>query len=81
MGMDATLEKIRDDVPKLSAKEREFLASELLGSLAIEADEQTEVEASWEREIGSRVREIDEGGVEGVRAEDVHDAFRQQRSS
>ena len=81
MEMDATLEKIRNDVMKLSAKEREFLASELLGSLAIEADEQKEVEASWDREIGSRVREIDEGSVEGVPGEDVHDAFRRQRSS
>lgn len=65
----------------LSAKEREFLASELLGSLAIEADEQREVDEAWKEEIGNRVREIDEGTVEGVPGEDVHDELRQQRSS
>ncbi len=79
--MNATVEKIREDVLKLSAKEREFLASELLGSLAIEVDEQREVDEAWKTEIGNRVREIDEGTVEGVPAEDVHDELRQQRSS
>jgi hypothetical protein len=61
----ATLEKSCDDVLKLSAKEREILGSELLGSLAIEADEKGEVDASWEKKIGNRVREIDEarGGI------------------
>ncbi len=79
--MNAMVETIRKDVLKLSAKEREFLASELLGSLAIEADEQREVDQAWKNEIANRVREIDEGTVEGIFAEDVHSELRQQRSS
>lgn len=81
MDMDAALDKLRHDVLSLSAKEREFLASELLGSLAIEADEQAEVDRAWKTEIGNRVREIDEGTIQGAAAGEVHDDLRRQRSS
>jgi len=71
--MNATFEKMREDALKLSIKEREFLA--------IEADRQRKVDEAWKSEISNRVREINEGTVKGILAQDVHDELRQQRSS
>lgn len=62
-------QEIADEALRLGPEERARLAQELL--LSLEAEEQTEVEAQWLDEAARRARELDEGTVTPVSAEEV----------
>ena len=57
------------EASQLPERDRAALAGLLIESLDPQAD--SEVEAAWEREIGRRITELDDGSVETVSWEDV----------
>ncbi len=57
------------DALELSADERAKLAHILIASIDEKADE--DVSSSWDAELKKRVREIREGKVKGIPAEEV----------
>ncbi len=77
--MTATVERIRKEASLLPYDERETLVRVLeldLDSTAPDDENSTEVEAAWDAEIDSRVKEIEEGKVELVSAEDAERRIR-----
>lgn len=72
--------ELHDELLKLPADERQSLADELYESLSDEP-----VDPAWERawsdEISHRVREIAEGTVQLVDADDMHAELREELRS
>ena len=72
--MTQAVEDILGVALNLSAKERAELATRLIDSLddpPPSADEQAAIDAVWDAEIARRVREIDDGTVKLIDADDV----------
>lgn len=67
--MPTLLEKIEQDIQKLSRQERAFLADRLLSSLDPEAF--TDVEKAWIAEAERRYAEYREGKRQGIDAKEV----------
>jgi putative addiction module component (TIGR02574 family) len=67
--MSALLEQIRDDVLGLSPAERRLLIHVLVDSLSAQDD--AGIEAAWDDEIARRIREVEEGKVQGVSHDEV----------
>ena len=57
------------EASELPERDRAALAGLLIESL--DPQDESEVEAAWEREIGRRITELDDGSVETVSWEDV----------
>ena len=62
--MSTDIEKLYENLLQLSDNERAEMAASLIDSLDTTRD--SNVEASWEKEIERRLKEIDEGAVEMV---------------
>jgi putative addiction module component (TIGR02574 family) len=67
--MTTTAESLAAQANELSAQERSHLIDLLVASLPEEDD--AEVEAAWEKEIGRRVAEIEAGTAKLIPAEEV----------
>lgn len=65
----ATPQQVLHDALSLPEADRAAIAARILESLEGPAD--TDVEAAWEGEIAQRLREIDEGSVKLIPAEEV----------
>lgn len=74
--MPPELQRITDEILSLPTSSRAMLARILLDSLG-SVDSNEEIERSWAREAGERVRQIDAGEVELLDGEDV---MREMRS-
>ena len=75
MNVDTTdIQKLAEDLLSLPISSRAFLADRLVESIDDYAD--PEVEAAWGEEIERRLREYEEGKVEGIPSEEV---FREAR--
>lgn len=74
--MPTTLEEFTTEALALPAEARAFLAEKLLESL----DEQEDFPLSdaWRKEISRRSREIDEGRIQGIPAEQVFEEIRRE---
>lgn len=57
------------DASELPERDRATLAGLLIESL--DPQDESEVEAAWQREIGRRIADLDDGSVETVPWEDV----------
>ena len=64
-----SLKKIEEQALKLSEEERAALAQKLL--ISIDTPSQKEIESDWLAEAYRRARELDEGLVQPVPAEEV----------
>lgn len=69
--MQTLLEKMEQDIQKLSNQERAYLADRLLSSLEQEAF--TGVDKAWIAEAERRYREYREGKRQGIDAKEVLD--------
>jgi len=69
--MRTLLEKMEQDIQKLSNQERAYLADRLLSSLEQEAF--TDVDKAWVAEAERRYREYREGKRQGIDAKEVLD--------
>ena len=67
--MPKGLGQIFREASELPERDRAALAGLLIESL--DPQDESEVEAAWEREIGRRITELDDGSVETVSWEDV----------
>jgi putative addiction module component (TIGR02574 family) len=67
--MQTLLEKMEQDIQKLSNQERAYLADRLLSSLEQEAF--TDVDKAWIAEAERRYREYREGKRQGIDAKEV----------
>ena len=79
--MRHSLAEIEDDALKLSDEERARLAVRLLASLEEEAESPEEIEKLWVEEAERRFRELRDGAVQGVPAEDVFTRLRAKLTS
>jgi hypothetical protein len=71
--MLSTVERIRQEASQLPYDEREALVRMLeidLDSTAAAGADPAEVEAAWDEEIAARVRDVEEGRVELVSADE-----------
>lgn len=75
--MSPAFEQLKSQLGRLSQEERAELAVFLLDSLDPE-EEDREVTAAWEEEIGRRVADIRSGKAEGKAAEQVFAELREQ---
>jgi putative addiction module component (TIGR02574 family) len=75
--MSPAFEQLKSQLGRLSQEERAELAVFLLDSLGRE-EEDKEVSAAWEEEIGRRVADIRSGKAEGKPAEQVFAELREQ---
>lgn len=75
--MSPAFEQLKSQLGRLSQEERAELAVFLLDSLGPEEDDR-EVSAAWEEEIGRRVADIRSGKAEGKPAEQVFAELREQ---
>ncbi len=71
------LNAVREAALKLSKKERELLAEELLAS--VDPAEQTEIDAAWEEEIARRVDAYDRGELKSIDGEPILRALKEGR--
>ena len=72
--MSQTLEHIKQEIKTLRPAERFDLWCDLAQEFeppVTESDDETSVEADWDREIDARVKEIEEGKVELVSADEA----------
>jgi putative addiction module component (TIGR02574 family) len=67
--MPATLDAVARDALVLTRDERLILARQLLVSVEVNAEEETE--AAWEEEIGQRIHRFDSGISQAIPASDV----------
>lgn len=67
--MSVSLDKIEQDLLRLSKQERAFLADRLLGSL--DCDSMTDVEKAWIAEAERRYEEYKRGKRSGIDAQTV----------
>lgn len=75
--MRTTLEQVTQEALALSTQERSTLTRALIQSLEDEpAEDSTEVEQAWLREIAHRIGEIKSGRVQGIPAEEVFSKLR-----
>ena len=72
--MTTLLEKIADDLMRLSPAERLELADTLYGS--VEQPMDADVEMAWEKEIDRRVDDYEAGKASVVSAEEAHGRIR-----
>ena len=74
--MATTLQEVTNEALALPVEARAFLVEKLLESL----DEQEDfpVSEAWMKEISRRSREIDEGRVQGIPAEQVFEEMRRE---
>ena len=71
--MTATLERIKKDIRSLDPDEVEILLRDLQNEYAMpspEGDDEASVEAAWDAEIDARVKEVEDGRVELMSAEE-----------
>jgi Putative addiction module component len=68
--MSLTAEQVLEAAMALPEVERAEVAARLQESMTGFAT--LEIAAAWEEEIAARIKEIDEGSVELISAEDVH---------
>ncbi|MCK4765972.1 MAG: addiction module protein [Candidatus Aminicenantes bacterium] len=67
--METTLQQLTSDALALPVQDRAKLAHTLISS--IDEKSETDVSSAWDAELKKRVREIREGKVRGVPAEEV----------
>ena len=72
--MDSELERLLAEAMKLPPAARSDLASALIHSLDTEVDDG--VEAAWSAEIARRIRDLDEGRVQGISWEEARRIIR-----
>jgi hypothetical protein len=73
--MTAAMERIRKEASQLPYDEREALVRMLeldLDSTGSCEGDSAEVEAAWDKEIASRVKDVEEGRVELISGEESH---------
>jgi putative addiction module component (TIGR02574 family) len=75
--MSPAFEQLKSQLGRLSQEERAELAMFLLDSLDPE-EEDKDVSAAWEEEIGRRVADIRSGKAQGKPAEQVFAELREQ---
>ena len=71
--MTATLERIKKDIRSLDPDEVEILLRDLQNEYAMpasEGDDEASVEAAWDAEIDARVKEVEDGKIELISAEE-----------
>ena len=68
--MTATLERIRNDIKSLDHSEIELLYLDLQTKYGLPASDAADVEAEWDKEIDERVKEIEDGSVQLLTAEE-----------
>lgn len=71
--MTATLERIKKDIRSLEPEEVEMLLRDLQNEYVMpspEGEDEVSVEAAWDAEIDTRVKEIEEGRVELISGEE-----------
>ena len=81
--MNATLERIRNEVRTLTPDQRETLVAVLdfdLRGSEIEDDSDPEIEAAWDSEIKKRVDEIESGQANLLSYEQFMSVFDEARS-
>ena len=74
--MATTLEEMTTEALALPVEARAFLVEKLLESL--DEQEDFSISEAWMKEITKRSREIDEGRVQGIPAEQVFDEMRRE---
>jgi len=79
--MAQTLAKIESDALRLSEEERARLAVRLLASLEEEAESPEEIERLWVAEAEQRFRELRDGSVRGIPAQQVFAELRAKLST
>jgi putative addiction module component (TIGR02574 family) len=72
--MDTTIEKILEQALEMPPKDRAAIAERLILSLDVQAD--SDVEATWQREIRQRVAEIEKGEVVCIPWDTVRERLR-----
>lgn len=72
--MARPLSKIREDIQALTEEDKEMLLRELITELDEPADE--DVERAWLEEAHRRLKELDEGTVKPIPAEEVFERLR-----
>ena len=78
--MAQTMDELERDALQLPAEERARLAVSLLCSLEDAGEDPEETEKIWVAEAKRRAREIKDGSVEGIPAEEVLSRLRSQRN-
>ena len=74
--MPTSLQEFTTEALALPVEARAFLVEKLLGSL--DEHEDFPISEAWMKEITKRSREIDEGRVQGIPAEQVFDEMRRE---
>lgn len=68
--MTATLERIKRDIQTLAPEEVDALLRDLQSRYSLPGEDEAEVEAAWDAEIASRVKEVEEGRVELISSDE-----------